>query len=150
MITTQIKEAYRTEIDAWRLEKAVADTLFHQKANPNVEIAIIIEDDAYIQSLNRQYRGIDEPTDVLSFPYNGVDRDSGQDILGDILIAYPTAARQAEEEGYPLMDELILLAVHATLHLLGYGHETEEGKEEMWWVQNDILEALEISARPHD
>ena len=116
----------------------------------NAEVAIVIKDDAHIQALNKQYRGIDEPTDVLSFQYSGVDPDSGQDILGDILIAYPRAARQAEEGGHPVMDELILLVVHAALHLLGYEHETEEQKEEMWGVQNDILEALEVSARPHD
>jgi probable rRNA maturation factor len=150
MITTQIKEAYQTEIDARRLEKAVTDTLFHQKFNPNAEVAIVIEDDAHVQALNKQFRGINEPTDVLSFSYSGVNPDSGQDILGDILIAYPRAAQQAEEGGHPVMDELILLVVHATLHLLGYDHETQASKEEMWWVQNDILEALEVSARPHD
>jgi len=150
MITTQIKEVYQTEIDAWQLEKAVRDTLFHQKFNPNAEVAIVIEDDAHIQALNKEYRGIDEPTDVLSFSYNGVDPDSGQDILGDILIAYPRAAQQAKEGGHPVMDELILLVVHATLHLLGYDHETQESKVEMWRVQDNILEALEVSARPHD
>jgi probable rRNA maturation factor len=150
MITTQIKEAYQTEIDARRLRKAVMDTLSHQNFNPKVEVTIVIEDDARIQAFNKEYRGIDEPTDVLSFSYNDVDPDSGQDILGDILIAYPRAMQQAEEGGHPVMDELILLTVHATLHLLGYDHETQERKEEMWRVQDDILEAMEVSARPHD
>lgn len=150
MITTQIKETYRTDVEAWRLVKAVTDTLLHQKLNPNVEVAIVIEDDAYIQALNKQYRGIDKPTDVLSFPYDGADPDSGQDILGDILIAYPKAAQQAKENGHPVMDELILLVVHATLHLLGYDHETEEDKKDMWLLQNNILESMEVTARPHD
>jgi probable rRNA maturation factor len=150
MITFQIKEAYRAEIDTVRLEIAARDTLVHQKYNPNAELSIVIEDEEHIQALNKKYRGMDEPTDVLSFSYGGVDPDSGQDILGDILIAYPIAARQAEEGKHPVMDELILLVVHATLHLLGYDHETEEGKEDMWQVQNDILETLEVNAKPHD
>jgi len=150
MITTQIKEEYRLKVDAWRLEKAVTVTLLHQKVNPNAEIAIVIEEDSYIQSLNNKYRGMDEPTDVLSFPYSGKDPDSDQEILGDILIAFPRASKQAKEGGHSVMDELILLVVHAALHLCGFDHESEEEKEEMWSVQDDILEMLEVSARPHD
>jgi probable rRNA maturation factor len=121
MITFQIKEAYRAEIDTVRLEIAARDTLVHQKYNPNAELSIVIENEEHIQALNKKYRGMDEPTDVLSFSYGGVDPD-----------------------------ELILLVVHATLHLLGYDHETEEEKEDMWQVQNDILETLEVNAKPHD
>ena len=150
MITFQIKEEYQGKVDNGQLEKAVTDTLFHQKFNPTVEVSIVIEDDNYIQALNKQYRGFDEPTDVLSFPYSGTDPDTGHEFLGDILIAFPKAKRQAEEGGHPLMDELILLVVHGILHLLGYDHETEDQKKEMWWVQNDILEGLEVTARPHD
>ncbi|MGD8455089.1 MAG: rRNA maturation RNase YbeY [Anaerolineales bacterium] len=150
MINTQIKETYRAEIDVRRLEKAAIDTLLHQKFNPNAEVAIVIEDDAHIQALNKQYRGIDESTDVLSFQYGVVDPGSGQDILGDILIAYPKAAQQAKENSHPVMDELILLVVHATLHLLGFEHETEEEKKEMWSVQDDILKSMEVAARSHD
>lgn len=150
MITFQIEEAYQAEIDTTRLETAVRETLVHRKFNPNAELSIVIENEEHIQALNKKYRGMDEPTDVLSFSYGGVDPDSGQDILGDIIIAYPLAEQQAEKGAHPVMDELILLVVHATLHLLGYDHNTEKGKEEMWQVQNEILEAMEVNAKPDD
>jgi probable rRNA maturation factor len=150
MITFQIEEAYQSQIDTGRLGKAVLDTLHYQKFNPNGEVSIVIGDDDHIQALNQTYRGIDEPTDVLAFPYDVVDPDTGQENLGDIIIAYPRAAMQAEEGGHPVMDELILLVVHGTLHLLGYDHDIEEEKAAMWSAQDDILEGLEVSTRPHD
>jgi probable rRNA maturation factor len=150
MITFQIEEAYQSQIDTGRLQKAVSDTLFHQQFQPTVDIAIVIGDDEHIQSLNKTYRGIDEPTDVLAFPHGGIDPDTGRENLGDIIIAYPQAAQQAETGGHPVMDELVLLVVHATLHLLGYEHETDQQKRIMWSVQDDILDKLGISARPHD
>jgi probable rRNA maturation factor len=148
MITFQIEEAYQSQIDTKRLEKAVSDTLFHQKIQPTVEVAIVIGDDQRIQTLNQTYRGIDEATDVLSFPYDEIDPDTGQENLGDIIIAYPRAAQQAKAGGHPVMDELVLLVVHATLHLLGYDHETKQHKRMMWSVQDDILDQLEVSVRP--
>ena len=89
------------------------------------EISVVLCDDAFIQSLNAQYRGKDKPTDVLSF---------GQDdpaLLGDIVIALPTAARQAEAAGWALESEVALLGVHGLLHLLGHDDETEAGAWEM-------------------
>ncbi len=150
MITFQIEEAYQSQIDTGRLQKAVSDTLFHQQFQPTVDVAIVIEDNDHIQSLNQTYRGIDEPTDVLTFPHGVIDPDTGREYLGDIVIAYPQAAKQAEAGGHPVMDELVILVVHATLHLLGYDHETDQQKRMMWSVQDDILNKLGISARSHD
>jgi probable rRNA maturation factor len=91
-----------------------------------VELSLVFCDDAFIHTLNRDYRGKDKPTDVLSFPQ---DVDSG--ILGDVVISVPTATRQAEEGGRTLTQELEWLFLHGALHLLGYDDETDEQAEAM-------------------
>ena len=85
-------------------------------------MTIAIVPDTRVRLLNRQYRGKDQPTDVLSFPAD----ERGQ--LGDVVIASGVAARQAREAGHPLGTELRVLALHGLLHLLGYDHETDDGQ----------------------
>jgi len=92
----------------------------------DVEISLVFSDDAFIHALNRDYRGKDKPTDVLSFPQ---ERESG--MLGDIVIAVPTASRQAEARGAAVEEEVEWLFLHGALHLLGYDDQTEEDLEEM-------------------
>lgn len=150
MITFQIEEAYQSQIDTGQLEKVVSETLYHQRIQPDVEIAIVIGNNDHVQNLNQTYRGIDKPTDVLTFPHGVIDPDTGREYLGDIIIAFPRAAQQAETGNHPVMDELNLLIVHATLHLLGYEHENDQEKRVMWSIQDDILEKLGVSARPND
>ena len=82
-------------------------------------------DDAFIQELNREHRGKDKPTDVLSFP------QEDPVVLGDVVISLDTAARQAQSAGWSHLDEVTLLGIHAVLHLLGYDDETVEGAIEM-------------------
>jgi len=89
------------------------------------EISVVLCDDAFIQSLNAQYRGKDKPTDVLSFAQDDPD------LLGDIVISLPTAAHQAEVAGWTLENEVALLGVHGLLHLLGHDDETARGAWEM-------------------
>ena len=89
------------------------------------EISVVLCDDPFIQDLNRDYRGKDKATDVLSFAQDDPS------ILGDIVISLPTAARQAAAAGWPLESEIALLGVHGLLHLLGYDDETAEGAWEM-------------------
>lgn len=150
MITFQIDEAYQSQIDTKRLQKAVSDTLYHQRIQPAVEISIVIGTADYIQTLNQIYRGINEPTDVLAFPHNMIDPDTGEKNLGDIIIAYPIAVQQAEAGGHSVMAELILLVIHGTLHLLGYTHESEHEIRMMWSIQEDILAKLGVSIKSHD
>lgn len=118
------------------IETAVHQTLKYH-TYPTTELAVLITDDKGIQQLNLDFRQIDAPTDVLSFP-------SGEEAgyLGDIAIALPYTTRQAEKTGNPLLAELQLLAVHGTLHLLGYDHLEPEEKEEMWQVQTAVLQQL--------
>jgi probable rRNA maturation factor len=114
--------------------------------NPSmVEISVKLSDDAEIQTLNAAYRGKDQPTNVLSFPMIQNDLldainigDDGETLLGDIILAHETCAREAEERGISLVDHATHLIVHGTLHLVGYDHEEE--------VEAEHMEAVEIRA----
>lgn len=109
------------------------------------EITIVITDDAELQTLNQQYLGIDAPTDVLSFPAGDPDPDSDALYLGDILISLPRACAQAAAGAHSPEEELQLLVVHGTLHLLGHDHAEEEDKTRMWVAQAAILTSLGCS-----
>lgn len=99
---------------------------------PSSELSIAITDDDTVRELNRRFRGDDAPTDVLSFEMGGSDVFVGGDgLLGEVIISYPTAARQAEEAGHPVEDELAHLLVHGVLHLLGYDHESPKDGRQM-------------------
>lgn len=105
--------------------------------SPDVEISLVLCDDAFIQNLNRTYRGQDKPTDVLSFAQEDADnaahgRHASQPVLlGDIVISLPTAERQAARATWSADSEVTLLAVHGLLHLLGYDDESAEGARQM-------------------
>lgn len=126
------------------LEKA----MLSEETPEGAELSITIVDDEAIQSLNREYRGKDKPTDVLSFALNEEeDEIFGADvsnILGDVIISLPRARNQAEEYGHSLKRELCFLAVHGFLHLSGYVHETESEEKIMFNKQKEILEAYGI------
>lgn len=116
----------------------------------HTEVSVVLADDEYIHQLNRQYRGKDCPTDVLSFALNEGEEpeilDGPEEILlGDIIISLETAARQAEEYGHSLERELAYLTVHGILHLLGYDHMTEDEKKEMRQEEEYILSFLGIT-----
>lgn len=97
---------------------------------------LLFTDDDHIRRLNAQFRGIDAPTDVLSFP-SGVD-----DYLGDIAISLPQAQRQADEIGQSLEREVAFLTAHAMLHLFGYDHEAQDAEMAMREVQRRIMEKV--------
>lgn len=102
------------------------------------ELSVMLTDDAAIRALNAQWRHKDEPTNVLSFP------SPGGGILGDIVIAYETTAREAEAEHKPLADHLSHLAVHGFLHLLGYDHESDADADVMEQLEREILARLGV------
>jgi probable rRNA maturation factor len=91
----------------------------------DVELSVVIGDDAFVHSLNRQWRGKDKPTDVLSFPQQDLNgsTDSVRGLLGDVIISADTAKRQADELGHSLEHELKVLLVHGICHLLGLDHQ---------------------------
>ena len=115
------------------------------------EVDITIVDDEEIHQLNRDYRNVDRPTDVLSFAVDEDDEDEpvlmeGQPhLLGDIIISGETATRQAEEFGHGLEGEIVYLAVHGLLHLLGYDHMVEEDKVIMRAKEEEALSAINLS-----
>lgn len=96
------------------------------------ELSVLIVEDAKIRQMNYQYRNIDAATDVLSFPQNeGDDTEFISQMLGDVVISVETAERQAVEHQFSLEQELVLLLVHGTLHLLGYDHERSLEEEKI-------------------
>ena len=115
-------------------------TTLKAHASANNEVSILLTDDAEIRVLNRQYRHIDEPTDVLAFAMReGVSADLNPQLLGDLVISVPTAQRQSIVQGHSLDIELAILSVHGTLHLLGYDHQTPEEAEIMFEKQETLL-----------
>jgi probable rRNA maturation factor len=130
-----------------------ARTALRVEGAPNAEVSILLTDDATIHALNRDYRSQDKPTDVLSFSQRDVtatsplipDNHQPNELLGDVVISVETAARQAENHGVGLGEELALLTVHGILHLLGYDDTDDAGAEEMRVRECVILsEALGI------
>lgn len=119
-----------------------------QGVDPNRETdaSLVITDDAQIRELNRQFRKMDKETDVLSFPSDEIDLDTGRPYLGDIIISYPQAKLQAEQAGHSVETELQLLAVHGLLHLLGFDHSNKEEKKLMWAKQAETLNKLGLVA----
>lgn len=113
-----------------------------------VELTIVLSDDRQLQELNRQYREIDAPTDVLAFPSGEIDPESQAEYLGDVLISVERARAQAEAGGHPLQAELQLLVVHGVLHLLGHDHGEPDEKERMWQAQAELLKKLGLDLSP--
>ena len=107
-----------------------------------VEVSLLLTTDLEIARLNRGYRGMARPTDVLSFSQNEPAQRGKRLLLGDIAISVQTARRQALRAKHSLSDECTLLAIHGLLHLLGHDHEKRKEAEMMFFLQNRILERL--------
>ena len=133
------------------IKKAISAAAKAASTQP-AELAIVLSNDSGIQALNRDWRGKDQPTNVLSFPAAPVQsarKRSGKSpvpspYIGDIVIAYQTTAREAVAEGKPFDHHLAHLAVHGFLHLLGYDHETDRDAEKMERLERRILGRLAI------
>ncbi len=140
-----------TQSIVFGIRTAVNETLRHENVRARSAVSILLTTDEQMRDLNNVYRGIDEPTDVLSFPAGEVMPGMPDKLhLGDIAISVPYAKRRAFAEQHSLKSELQLLAVHGTLHLLGYDHETPEEKVLMWGVQASILAQVgaQVTAPP--
>jgi probable rRNA maturation factor len=107
-------------------------------------LAVLLTDDAAIRKLNAQWRGVDKPTNVLSFAPAANQQAGVVKSLGDIAIAYETAAREAQGEGKSFTDHLAHLAVHGFLHLLGYDHESDTAAAQMEQLERVILARLGV------
>jgi probable rRNA maturation factor len=113
----------RQRIDAARLRRVLRGA--GRTLGVGGEVSVVLAGDSLLQRLNRDFRGKDRPTDVLSFPGGG-----GEEGLGDVVISVPTATRNARRLGHSVSRELDILALHGFLHVLGYDHETDDGTME--------------------
>lgn len=127
------------------IKKLMTFAIKHENLE-NVEFNIIIVDNEYIHTLNREHRGIDRETDVITFALEDYEDITYEDyrLLGDIYISIDKARSQAEEYGHSFLRELSFLAVHGFLHLLGYDHMTEEDEKVMFTRQEMILDEAGI------
>jgi probable rRNA maturation factor len=134
IVDVQVLDSFVALVDVKLVEQAVAAVLAQEGADEHVEISILVADDATLHRLNRDYRNIDAPTDVLSFAesestptetplFISAGDEDGPRYLGDIALSYERVLAQAEEYGHSAQRELAYLTAHGVLHLLGYDHE---------------------------
>jgi probable rRNA maturation factor len=115
------------------------------EAGGRVEISVVLADDATMRDLNRRYRGIDKPTNVLSFPIDDTPGlEAGPRLLGDVVLGFETVRREAEAGAKPLGHHVSHLIVHGVLHLVGYDHETDSDAAVMEPLETAILARLNI------
>jgi len=139
LINKEIRDRQITKNFIERLAKEILSFLNKQ----NVELSITLTDNESIKSLNKDWRGKDKPTDVLSFPINEKPPGYNYYLLGDVVISLPFAKKQAEEIGFSYKEEVLRLLIHGVLHLLGYDHEKSEKEAKvMFNLQDRIFENL--------
>jgi probable rRNA maturation factor len=143
-----VEERFREAVDRVRLKKLARQVLKDEGVARPYEVSLVFTDSETVQQLNRQYRGVDEPTDVLAFymltrkeadnafalPPDGVTR------LGEVIISYPQAVAQSAEQGHSTERELALLVIHGILHLLSYDHEKTDDESRMRAREKELLD----------
>ena len=145
-----VADCWQTEPDAEAvIDRAIAAAAGIVDADiGEAELAVMLTDDAGIRTLNGNWRGIDKPTNVLSFPALQPTGPTGPDdaprMLGDIAIAYETTRKEADDEQKPFVHHLSHLAIHGFLHLIGYDHEKDDEAETMESLETEILAQLGI------
>ena len=143
-----VEEEFRGLMDEGWMERIAQTVLKTEGVVPPYEASIVFTDSETVKQLNRDYRGVDEPTDVLAFymlPQKEVDDSfalppDGVTRLGEVIISYPQAIEQAREQGHSPERELALLVIHGILHLLGYDHEEPEEESKMRIREKELLE----------
>jgi probable rRNA maturation factor len=143
----QIDEPFRQYIKQGWLEQVIQKTLAMEGVSSKIELGLVITNDETVRGLNREYRGADMPTDVLAFalaegygnhvPF--ITPPDGLVHLGEVILSYPRAVKQAEEYGHSVEQEVALLVIHGVLHLLGYEDEVPEREMEMKALEGEIL-----------
>jgi probable rRNA maturation factor len=136
----------RRPVSAAAVRRAVRRTLEAEACREDCSVSVFLAGDETVACLNATFRGVARTTDVLSFSACNVDPETGLVHLGDIVISLPAAARQASGRQPAFEHEVLLLAVHGTLHLLGHDHARVAGKRRMWRAQKQILKELIRSA----
>jgi len=131
------------------LTQAIKEAIRLSGGSEEAEVSLMLVDDQRIHALNQEYRGVDRPTDVLSFALQEdmeeePDAVFEDEMLGDIVISAERAREQAAEYGHSFEREIVYLAVHGTLHLLGYDHEEEQAKQEMRSKEEEVMAILKL------
>ena len=147
-IGIHVEEKFRGLVDGGWIKKIVQQILKAEGVAPPYEVSLVFTDSETVKQLNRDYRGVDEPTDVLAFhmlPQKGVDFSfalppDGVTRLGEVIISYPQSVEQSKEQGHSPERELALLVIHGILHLMGYDHEEPEEESKMRKRERDLLE----------
>jgi len=146
-INVLIDEELKAKLEVSWLQSVAEKVLTALSASTNVELGLFITTGERVRQLNRDYRGRDEPTDVLAFsagegvgnypPF--VQPPDGVLHLGEVIISYPQAVMQAEEYKHTIKEEILLLIIHGLLHLLGYEHDTPESELKMRAREEEVL-----------
>ena len=152
-MVTRVDRQFRAQIDKRWLRRLVKESLATHGADNEVELSLMITDDATVRELNKRYRDEDRTTDVLSF---AMDADKHVDAatkfamppgevvhLGEVVVSYPKAVEQAAERKHSAEDELALLVVHGVLHLLGHDHDQPAREREMRSLEQKVLSAVQ-------
>ena len=143
-----IPDEYSSTIDSISLRKNIELLLIELEIPNSTEFSVSFVNDERIRLLNQDFRGIDAPTDVLSFPSEEINPEDNTTYIGDIAISMDTVNRQSEKAHISQLDEIHLLIIHGLLHLQGFDHDTEENKQKMWDVQSKLLQVLHCPANP--
>ena len=155
-VSIRVEVPFRGRLDRAALRRLAVRVLRAEGVTPPAEVGLVVTDDETLRDLNRRYRGLDEPTDVLSFghepldglraePFDGLRTEpfvtppDGVRRLGEVILSYPTAERQAEEAGRSVQEETAHLVVHGLLHLLGYDHDDPEDERRMRAREEELL-----------
>ena len=149
-LSIRIEKPFVSLISKQWLRKAVKLTLVYAGISLPVELGLVIAGDGTVHELNRTYRSVDSTTDVIAFALSegGAKAEPfvapPDDVihLGEVIVSYPQAKRQAEEQRHPLEKELALLVAHGVLHLLGYDHELPEQARKMKAMESSVLDAI--------
>jgi probable rRNA maturation factor len=144
----QVDERFQKDVDAMLIEQAIAAALAAEGLAGAIEISVLVTDDATLHQLNRDYRNVDAPTDVLSFaddeesdaaPIPFVRPPDTPRYLGDLAISYERVVAQASEYGHSRARELAFLTVHGVLHLLGYDHERGIADQAVMRAREEVI-----------
>jgi probable rRNA maturation factor len=149
-LSIRIEKPFAGLVSKKWLRQAAKLTLIHTGMSSPVEMGLVIAGDDTVHELNRSYRNVDSTTDVIAFALSERGTNAQQFVtppddvihLGEVIISYPQAKRQAEEQRHPLERELALLAAHGVLHLLGYDHELAEQGEKMRAMESKVLDSI--------
>jgi probable rRNA maturation factor len=149
-INILVDEGAEAGVELTWLEDVAQRVLAAEKADAKTEVGIVVTGQEMVQQLNRNFRGQDEPTDVLAFSAREEAEGSrfilapdGLSHLGEVIISYPQALLQAEEHGHPIKRELAILLIHGLLHLLGYDHDEKAQERKMQAREKELLELIE-------